>query len=277
VNYSIVALCRNLEVSKAGYYAWRNRKPSARARKDAKLRTAIQSIHEQKRGLYGSPRIHAELKARKVRVARKRVARIMRMDGLKAKKRRHFTVTTVTSHSYPIAKNILAREFKPTQPNRAWVADITAFSTREGWLYLAVVLDLYSRRVIGWSMSAKIDAALVLNALRTAVAARRPGPGLIVHTDRGSQYACREYRAFVIANQIVPSMSRKGNCWDNAVAESFFSSLKTELKPERLWSTHSEARSAIFEYIETWYNRTRRHSTNQYLSPIDFESRRAFA
>jgi transposase InsO family protein len=183
----------------------------------------------------------------------------------------------MSSHSYPVAANLLNRQFLPDARNVAWAADITYFSTREGWLYLAVVLDLFSRRIVGWSMSKWIDAALVTDALRMAVNRRRPKRGLIVHTDRGSQYACNEYRAFIEFHGIVPSMSRKRDCWDNAVAESFFATLKLELKPDRPWSTRSEARTAIFEYIETWYNRERRHSTLDYVSPNEFEECRRVA
>jgi putative transposase len=201
----------------------------------------------------------------------------MQVNGLKGKKRRHFRVTTVSSHSYPIAANLLNRQFRPADPNVAWVGDITYFPTKEGWLYLAVVIDLFSRRIVGWSMSNKIDAELVIRALRNALIARRPAEGLLVHTDRGSQYACREYRQFIGENGIVPSMSRKRDCWDNAVAESFFSSIKVELEPEQLWATRCQGRSEIFEYIEAWYNRERRHSTLGYLSPIEYEECRRVA
>lgn len=272
-----MAMCRNLNVSKAGYYAWRGRKPSARAEADEALKLRIRAIHLENKERYGSPRIHAELQSLGISLGRKRVARLMRVQRLKAKKRRHFRVTTVSSHSYPIAENILARNFKPAHPNRVWVSDITHFATREGWLYLAVVLDLFSRRVVGWSMSTRIDAALVLGALQMAIQARKPQPGLLVHTDRGSQYACREYRAFIQTHGIIPSMSRKGDCWDNAVAESFFATLKVELTTKTLWATRDEARSAVFEYIEIWYNRRRRHSTNGYLSPLEFEKCRRVA
>ena len=264
-------MCRNLNVSKAGYYAWRARKPSARTRTDEVLKFRIRTLHRENRGVYGISRIHSELQACGVRVARKRVARLMRAEQLKGKKRNRFRVTTLSSHSYPIAKNLLNRQFQVAHPNRVWVADITYFATAQGWLYLAVVLDLYSRRVIGWAMSERINTRLVLDALSMAISSRKPEAGLIVHTDRGSQYACREYVQFILANGIVPSMSRKGDCWDNAVAESFFASLKVEIKPERIWQTREEGRSALFEYIEVWYNRRRRHSTNGYLSPVQFE------
>ena len=264
-------MCRNLNVSTAGYYAWRGRKQSARARSDEVLKVRIRAIHRENKERYGSPRIHAELQALGIRVGRKRVARLMRLEELRSKKPRKFRVTTLSSHSYPIARNVLARRFKVSRPNRAWVADITYFATAQGWLYLAVVLDLYSRRVVGWAMSERINTSLVLDALRMAISTRKPKAGLVVHTDRGSQYACRDYVQFILQHGIVPSMSRKGDCWDNAVAESFFANLKIEIRPERLWQSRDEARTAIFEYLETWYNRRRRHSTNRYLSPVEFE------
>jgi putative transposase len=198
----------------------------------------------------------------------------MKTEQIQGKRRRQPRKTTTSSPSYAVAPNLLNRQFSSTTPNLAWVADITYFATREGWLYLAIVLDLFSRRIVGWSMSQWIDADLVLAALQMAVDRRRPKPGLIVHTDRGSQYACNEYRTFIDAHGIVPSMSRKRDCWDNAVAESFFASLKADLKTERLWASRAEARTAIFEYIETWYNPERLHSTLGYVSPIEFEARR---
>ena len=275
--YTIVALCRNLEVSKAGYYAWRERDLSPRGKVDAVLSEQIAEIHRKSRGNYGSPTIHAELRANGARIGRKRVARLMKVRQIQSKRRRAFRVTTLSSHSYPVAANVLNRQFTAATPNSAWAADITYFSTREGWLYLAVVLDLFSRRVVGWSMSKWIDAALVIDALRMAVDQRRPQPGLIVHTDRGSQYACNEYRAFTAAHGIVPIIIFFFDCWDNAVAESFFATLKQELKPERIWASRSEAQMSIFEYIEGWYNRARRHSTIGYLSPAEFEEGRRVA
>lgn len=263
--------------SKAGYYAWREREASAREKRDVELTTAIEHIHAQSRKTYGSPSVCAELRARGERVGRKRVARLMRHCGLAARKRRGYRSTTDSKHAYPIVPNLLQRRFHQEEPNRVWVSDITYFSTANKWLYLAVVINLYSRRVIGWSMSKYIDAELVLNALRMAIGRRGVQPGLIVHTDRGSQYACRVYRAFLTAHGITPSMSRKRDCWDNAVAESFFSSLKIETDPGAIWKTHDQARTAIFEYIETWYNSRRRHSTNSYLSPIEFEKCRIVA
>lgn len=267
-------MCRNLEVSKAGYYAWRERKPSARDQTDEHVGEVIRSIHDQSRRRYGAPCVHAELRDRGIRIGRKRVARLMKSHGLRAKKARpRRVVTTDSKHGYPVAPNVLNRQFDQPMANRAWVCDITYFSTKEGWLYLAVVMDLFSRRIVGWSMSAFIDAELVLNALRMAIEQRRPQRGLLVHSDRGSQYACRAYRNVIAQHGFVASMSRKRDCWDNAVVESFFASIKSDLKGEPVWATRTAARSAIFDYIETWYNRQRRHSTLGYVSPITFERR----
>lgn len=270
-------MCRNLDVSKAGYYAWRAREQSQRSKHDAELVDHIQKAHIESRRMYGSPRIHVDLRENGVKVSRKRVARLMREHGMKGKKRRHFKVTTLSKHNYPVAPNLLNRRFKTERPNQAWAGDITAISTAEGWLYLAVVIDLYSRRVIGWSMGNKIDAELAINALTMAVATRRPQQSVLVHSDRGSVYACRAYADFLVDNNLNASMSRKGDCWDNAVVESFFATLKVELKGKALWKTRQEARTAIFEYIEAWYNRRRRHSTIGYVSPMEFEECRQVA
>jgi putative transposase len=270
-------MCRVLEVSKAGFYRWRGRKETAHGKRDAALRLQILSIHQRSQARYGCPRIHLELQESGVRIGRMRVARLMRMEAIKGKKRSQSRSTTISTLSDAIADNILNRQFNPSLPNRFWVADITNLPTKEGWLYLATVIDLFSRRVVGWAMSKYIDSDLVLSALQMAVKARRPDVGLLVHTDRGSQYSSREYRAYTAAHSIIASMSRKGNCWDNAVAESFFSTLKVELRTNHVWATRSEAKSAIFEYIEVWYNRERRHSSIQYLSPAEFEASRLVA
>jgi putative transposase len=267
-------MCRVLEVSKAGYYAWRDRTPSRRAKVDADLLVKIQAAHRASRGCYGSPRIHAELVSSGTGCGRKRVARIMRKNGIVGKKRRQFRVsTTDSSHSDPIAPNIVARSFSPAQnaPDRAWVGDITYIPTFEGWLYLAVVIDLHTRKVVGWAMDQTLDAKIVIDALRMAIAHRRPMPGAIFHSDRGSQYACRDFRTLLAKNHLTPSMSRKGDCWDNAVAESFFATLKLELVDGARFRTRAIARSSIFEYIEVWYNRQRRHSTLGNVSPAVFE------
>ncbi len=268
--HHVVAMCRNLNVSKAGYYAWRGRGQSARLKRDAELVAKIKRVHGESRGRYGAPRILAELQAEGVRVSGKRIARLMRLQGIKGKKRRQSRATTSSPGTIAVAPNVLARKFNVPQPNSAWVSDITQLPTSEGWLYLAVVIDCYSRRVVGWSMNSHIDTNLALGALDMAIRGRR-FKKLILHSDRGSQFACRAYAQVLQNHGITASMSRKGNCWDNAIAESFFASLKVELKPERVWRTRREARTAVFEYIETWYNPRRRHSANGYLSPIAFE------
>ena len=271
---TIVALCRNLEVSKAGYYAWRGRSASAHDRTDELLSRKIRSIHLSSKQLYGAPNVHAKLRSDGVRVGRKRVARLMKSHALHSVRTKRKRVrTTDSAHNHPVVPNVLNRQFRPLRPDQAWAADITYLPTNEGWLFLAVVLDLYSRRVVGWSMSKTIDATLVLDALRMAIQRRRPPKGLLVHSDRGSQYACREYRKFVAEHGIVASMSRKRNCWDNAVVESFFSTMKAELGLIGSYKTQHEARSAIFQYIEVWYNRQRQHSTIGYLSPAAYERR----
>lgn len=263
-------MCRNLNVSKAGYYAWRGRSPSTRAKRDAYLKDKIASAHERSGGTYGSPRILEEMRDAGITTSRKRIARLMCGAGIRAKKRRRYKITTRSKHDYPVAENVLCRNFHASKPNTKWVADVTYFSTSEGWLYLAVVIDLFSRRVVGWAMSERNDVTLALTALNNAITSRRPR-GVLVHTDRGSQYACRAYTDFLLRHDLNASMSRKGDCWDNAVAESFFSTIKTEMNAPKHFKTRDQARTAIFEYIETWYNPRRRHSTNGYLSPKRFE------
>jgi putative transposase len=269
--YRLRMMCANLNVSKAGYYAWRQRTLSHRREVDAELLKSIQAIHARSRGRYGQPRIRLDLQDQGIWASGKRIARLMRSAGIKGKKRRRSRAFTYSAGTIAAAPNVLNRQFSVSQPNRAWVTDTTYFPTKEGWLFLTVVIDCYSRRVVGWSMDHRIDAAMAIRALIMALH-RRPYLDLILHSDRGSQFACREYSQFLNNCGITASMSRKGNCWDNAVAESFFASIKVEIKPERVWSTRAEARTAIFEYIETWYNPQRRHSTNGYLSPVAFEN-----
>jgi transposase InsO family protein len=272
-------MCRVLEVSPAGYYASRTRSPSARALADERLMLNVRVAYRASDGTYGAPRIHRDLREEGLRVGKKRVARLMRHDGLVGREPpRGWVRTTDSNHTYPIAPNLLNRQFTVHDAtgvaalDRVWVSDITYVPTRAGWLYLAVVLDLASRRVIGWAMRDSLDAELALAALRMAVDARRPAPGLIHHSDRGVQYACTEYRAALAAQGMRASMSRKGDCWDNAVAESFFATLELELIARRDWHTRGEARRAIFAFIETWYNRKRRHSTLSYRSPMTYET-----
>ena len=274
--FPVVLMCRVLEVTRSGFYAWRERAPSARAREDQRLRIEVRVIHSEARGCYGSPRVHAELQARGERVSRKRVARLMLQQDLRGKKRRRYRVTTNSEHAYPIAPNVLDRKFGIEEvggPDQAWVSDITYVPTREGWLYLAIVLDLASRLVVGWSMGETLESKLAIDALDSALQWRRPPPGLLHHSDRGVQYASNEYRELLEEQQAVVSMSRKGNCWDNAVAESFFATVEIELIEGADWHTRAEARTAIFEFVEVWYNRHRRHSSLEYLTPAEFDER----
>jgi transposase InsO family protein len=268
---SVAVLCKVLGVSRSGYYAWEERGQSARSTEDEKLAVHIRAAHKTGRGAYGSPRVHEELKAGGIAVSRKRVARIMRELGLEGCRKRRFKATTDSKHHLPVADNVLDRKFEVEAPNVAWVTDITYVWTGEGWLYLAAILDLFSRRVVGFAMSERIDRALVLDALSAAVGRRVPNAGLLHHSDRGTQYASDDYQEALDALGVVCSMSRKGNCWDNAVAESFFATLKTECTYPRRFATRAEAREAIFEFIEVFYNRRRRHSSIGYVSPVDFE------
>lgn len=269
--YAVTTLCRVLEVSKAGYYAWVKRPQSRRGAEETALLTAIRAVHGESGRTYGSPRVHRELRAQGRRHGEKRIARLMHREGIRAKTVRRFRVTTRSDHPHPVAPNVLGRQFNEATPDGVWVGDITYLSTREGWLYLAVVLDLATRRVIGWAMRHTLERGLTLDALGMAIERRRPAPGVLVHTDRGSQYASGDYRALLAEHGMTCSMSRRGDCWDNAVAESFFATLKRELVDGTDWRTRDEARTAVFGYIETWYNRKRRHSSLGYLSPEEFE------
>ncbi len=271
--FPVALMCRILAVSRAGFYAWRRRPVAVRTREDRVLAVAVAAIYAESHGRYGSPRVRMELRDRGRRTGRKRIARLMRSQGLRARPRRRYRTTTDSRHGLPVSPNLLARRFAVAQPNTAWVTDMTYLWTAQGWLYLAVILDLFSRRVVGWSMSERIDRKLALDALRMALAQRRPQPGLIHHSDRGSQYASGDYQQLLAKHGLRASMSRRGDCWDNAVAESFFASLKLELVYQVQWRTRAEVRTAIFEYIELFYNRRRRHSSLGYLSPVDFERR----
>jgi transposase InsO family protein len=269
--FPVAMMCRILAVSRAGFYAWKGRPEAVRVGADRRLAVEIAAIHAESRQRYGSPRVHAELRGRGTRASRKRVARLMRRQGLRARPKRRFRTTTDSGHEFPVARNLLKRNFAVDAPNRAWVTDITYIWTLEGWLYLAVILDLFSRRVVGWAMSQQLTRTLALDALTMALSRRRPPRGLIHHSDRGSQYASGDYRRTLTANHVACSMSRRGDCWDNAVAESFFSTIKVELVYETAWATRAEARTAIFEYLEVFYNGERRHSSLGYLSPAAFE------
>jgi transposase InsO family protein len=263
-----------LEVSRAGFYAAQQRRLSLRAQQDQRLRLAIRTAHAASRRRYGAPKINAELRAQGFRCGKKRVARLMRLDGLRGTTPRRFRVTTQGHHQRPIAANQLDRQFSVAlyrERDRVWAADITYLWTVEGWLYLAVVLDVASRRVIGWCADARLDDSLTLRALTQALRLRQPAPGVVHHSDRGVQYASAAYRALLAAHGLTSSMSRKGDCWDNAVVESFFAILKNELRPDGVWPTRHLARAALARYIDGWYNYQRRHATLGYLSPYHYE------
>ena len=271
--YPVRLMCRVLVVSRGGFYAWLERAPSRRAQTDARLRVAIRAIHAESRRSYGSPRIHRELRAQGQRHGRKRIARLMQVEGLRAKRSRRYRVTTRRDATHPAAPNTLGRQFAVRELNRVWAGDVTACWTGEGWLYLAVLLDLGSRRVMGWATSGTVDQTLTQRALRRALVQRQPAAGLLHHSDRGTPYTAAEYRAALRTAHVAVSMSRPGDCWDNAVMESFFATLKTELVHEARWTTRGEATAALATYIEGWYNRRRRHSTLDYLSPAEYELR----
>ena len=270
--FEIRAMCRILKVSRSGYYAWCQRPVSEREMANQKLTEQIEEIHQESRQTYGSPRIHAELADQGVQCGHNRVARLMRQAGLRAKQKRKFKVTTTDStHNYPVAPNRLDQDFQASRPNEKWAGDITYIATAEGWLYLAAVMDLYSRRIVGWAMGDTLARSLPLAALQMALETRQPSPGLLHHSDRGSQYASQDYQAVLTKYQIQGSMSRAGNCYDNAPIESFFGTLKTELVHHRHYATRAEAKTDIFEYIEVFYNRFRRHSALDNLCPVVFE------
>jgi putative transposase len=269
--WPVAAMCDVLDVSRSGFYAWIRRAPSARARGDAQLGEEVEAAHRLSRCAYGSPRVHRALRKGGVRVGRKRVARLMRERGLVSKRRKRFRATTNSRHGLPVAKNILKRDFSVKAPNQAWVTDVTCVWTWEGWLYLAVMIDLFSRRVVGWATSESNDAQLALSAFKKAVAERGPERGLIHHSDRGSPYASVQYREALKSIGAIASMSRKGDCWDNAVAESFFATLKGELVSHDTYVNRRVAAESIGEYIERFYNPERIHSTVGYASPIECE------
>ncbi len=273
--YPIGMLCRVLQVWPSGYYAWRRRAARPRQGANRVLLQQIRILFAQFHQRYGSPRIYRELRAQGQCVGRHRVARLMRQAGLQAQRPKRYKTTTDSTHDRPIAPNRLGRDFASQAPNEKWVGDITYIPTDEGWLYLAVILNLFARRVVGWSMRPHMKDELTLEALDRAWAQRQPPPTLIHHSDQGSQYASDAYRARLRKHRLRPSMSRVGDCWDNAVAESFFASLKTELVHRQRFVTRAQARSALFEYIEGFYNTHRRHSTLDYLRPAEFERRYA--
>lgn len=270
-NYSVVTMCRVLGVSTAGYYAWLERPPSARARRTVDLTSKITATYQASHRRYGSPRVTQKLRRAGERVSQKTVAKIMRKNGHKARVKRRFKVTTNSKHTKRIAPNLLARNFTTDAPNKAWVTDVTAIWTIPGWVYLAVIIDLFSRRVVGWSMSENNDTALALSALDRAVTARKPSPELIHHSDRGSTYGSDDYIKRLDELSMLRSMSRKGDCWDNAVPESFFSSLEFECRGLQTLAGFDDALTVVGSYIDDFYNPMRLHSTIGYCSPVEFE------
>jgi len=270
--FPITVMCPVLNVKRGSYYAWKSRPESQRSKKNKMLTEEIKEIHKQSRGTYGSPRIHAALNKAGERYGLNRVARIMSEEQLEATKRKKYVVTTDSKHSLPIAKNVLNRVFEAKKANKVWLADITYIWTDEGWLYLAAVLDIFPRRIVGWAMDDNMRVQLTLSALYMAIEQRQPEHGLLHHSDRGSQYAALDYQGLLGTHGMIGSMSRKGNCWDNAPMESFFDTLKTEQVYQQRYKTREQARKAIFEYIECFYNRERLHSSINYLSPDEYES-----
>jgi len=273
--FRVKKMCRTLRVSRSRYYTWKRRSKSFRQQENERLIEKIREAHKLSRRTYGSPRIAQELKENNIPCGKNRVARLMRLEGIYAKTKRRFRVTTHSDHKLPVAENLLNRRFETDRPNKVWLSDITYIRTREGWLYLSAVLDLYNRQIIGWSMEDRLTQDLVLQAFRQALLRRKPDPGVVFHSDRGSQYAAQAFRSILKQHQFSQSMSAKGNCYDNAVMESFFHTLKTEVVYFERYRTRAQARQSIFEYIEVFYNRIRRHSSLGYLSPLEFENRMA--
>ncbi len=271
-NFPIALMCRVLGVSRSGLYAWR-RRPRRNARElcNAVLLHRIRRIHKASRGTYGSPRVHRQLRREEVCIAKKRVERLMRSDGLRGRIRRQFRTTTDSNHSFPVAPNTLNRQFTAESPDQIWAGDITYIQTKSGWTYLAVILDLYSRMVIGWALADHMRTELVESALSAALGWREPAPDLLHHSDRGSQYASEAYRSCLAEHDIEVSMSRRGNCYDNAVVESFFGTLKQELVHHERWADLAQARAAIHDYIEVFYNRQRLHSSLDYRTPSEVD------
>jgi putative transposase len=271
-SYPLGVACGVLGVSRSGYHAWRGRPESTRAKRRQELAAKVRAVHLENRGVYGSPRVHRALVAAGERVSENTVAKVMRQQRIRAKTKKRFVPrTTDSAHARPVAPNVLARRFDSEAPDRKWAADITYVPTAEGWLYVAGVIDLCSRKVVGWSMADHMGTGLVSDALRMAVARRSPGPGLLHHSDRGVQYAADDYRHLLAENGIECSMSAKGDCYDNAVMESFWGTLKTELVNHEQYETREQARASIFEYVEVFYNRHRLHSSLGYVSPEQFE------
>ena len=269
--FPVGRLCKLLKVSRSGYYGYMERGVSCRPGEEMALITHAREIHRQNKGVYGSRRLSEALQLIGYQVGRYRARTLMQRAGITVKRTKRFKVTTNSNHKYPVAPNLLNRQFDVDCPNNVWASDITYLWTKEGWLYLATVMDLYSRKIVGWSVSNRINADLSLGALKMALGSRRPEFGLLHHSDQGVQYACHSYQQLLRTNGLIPSMSRKGDCWDNAVMESFFSTLKTELTHHQRYATRQEAYRDLFEYIEIFYNRRRLHSYLGYTSPENFE------
>ena len=271
--WPVGVMCRVLRVSRSGFYGWHKRAPSARARRRDRLLARIHVVHQEHRELYGSPRVHRALLIDGESVSRNTVAKLMRQANIRARTRRRFVPrTTDSAHTRPVADNLLERDFTAEAPDRKWVADITYVPTDEGWLYFAAVLDVFSRRIVGWSMADHLETDLVADALRMALVHRRPQPGLLHHSDRGVQYASDDYQHLLLRHGIIVSMSDRGDCYDNAMMESFFATFKTELVYLQSYQTRDEAKLSIFEYVEVLYNRKRLHSSLGYVSPEMFEA-----
>ena len=268
-------MCRALGLSRSGFYAWRKRSESERAVMNRKLLVEIKAAYQTSRQTYGSPRIHAELLSQGIYCGLNRIVRLMRLHGICAIIRRRYRITTDSKHDYPVAPNLLKRRFVVNGQNRVWLTDITYIATEEGWLYLGAVLDLHSRRIVGWAFSSRLDRQLALDALAMALGRRRPEPGLLHHSDRGSQYASHDYQELMQNNGLTCSMSRKGDPYDNAVIESFFRTLKVELVYRCQFETREEGKTAIVDYMELYYNQQRRHSALGYLSPAEYERQHA--
>jgi len=273
LSFAVEKMCRALKVSKSGYYAWRDKPRSKRDLANEKLDHHIKAIYKKNKGSYGSPRITETLNEQGIACSENRVADRMRRNNIKAKTKKRFKVTTNSKHNHPIAPNLLNQDFTAYNPDQIWASDITYIWTREGWLYLAVILDLFSRRIVGWAMNNRLGQELVINAFNQALRRRNPGHRIIFHSDQGVQYACTAFRNLLKEYKFIQSMSGRGNCYDNAVVESFFHTLKTELVYFETYYTREDARNSIFEYIETYYNRVRLHSTLGYCSPVQFEQR----
>ena len=270
--FSVERMCQALKVSRSGFYGWKREKDSGkRVKEDLKLLEMIKKSYKESRGTYGSPRMTRELREKGMACGKNRVASLMRRNNIAAKTRRKFKATTQSKHQFPVAPNLLNRNFKASAPNQVWLSDLTYVWTEEGWLYLAVILDVFNRQIVGWGMGDRLTADLALRAFHQAVGMRHPAPGLIFHSDRGVQYACSEFRKVLQENKMIQSMSGKGNCYDNAMMESFFHTLKTELIYFKKYQTRIEAKGEIFEYIGVFYNRIRRHSSLGYQSPLAFE------